>query len=277
MEKGNRNRPKHLAAPRQGAVSPTPGRVRGGAYSLYILPPETREITEQDLSRFPPVPLGDEGAARAWMKGMKTGMPGKRKKRRQLIGDLLFYAALMAFVFGVFLLRGSWNDAPTTFMGFSAMRVQTGSMESEIPQGSLIITRYVDPNTLKIGDDITYLSGLNTTVTHRIVAVTENYEGSGQRAFTTQGVMNAAPDSLLVPAVNVVGKVVFHSLPLGKFFNFVKEYWPWLLTLAVLAAGLCKALQVIVRENKKDRAQKRAARQRRRAPPAKQAGGSEGI
>ena len=44
----------------------------------------------------------------------------------------------------------------------------------------------------------------------RIVGIIENYENTGQRAFTTQGIMNAQPDKQPVPAVNVVGKVVFH-------------------------------------------------------------------
>ena len=66
------------------------------------------------------------------------------------------------------------------------------------------------PNTLQIGDDITYMANQTTSVTHRIVGIMENYENTGQRAFEAQGVMNSEPDRQPVPAVNVVGKVVYH-------------------------------------------------------------------
>ena len=75
--------------------------------------------------------------------------------------------------------------------------------------------------------------------------------GSGQPAFTTQGVANNSPDSRPVPAQNVVGKVIFCSLFLGKVLTFLRQYWPWL--LAVLLAGLCASLRVVIQESRKDR------------------------
>ncbi len=251
-------KPTHYT-PRRLAAVPPPDPQREGeqTYSLYILPADPAELTAEDLSRFPSVPLGDEAAARAFLD--RTGeapIPErprapeeKRKRRRQFLGDILFYLALTVFVLGVFLFRGSGDGAPATFMGFSAMRVLTGSMQSVIPQGSLIITRSVDPATLEIGDDITYLAGVDTTVTHRVVGITENYAGTGARAFTTQGVMNESPDHLLVPAANVVGKVIFHNLALGKILHFVRQYWTWLLVLLVLTLGLCKSLRIVFRES----------------------------
>ena len=115
------------------------------------------------------------------------------------------------------------------------MIVLTESMQSEIPKGSLVIAKQVDPNTLQIGDDITYMANQTTSVTHRIVGINENYENTGQRAFQTQGIMNDQPDSQPVPAVNVVGKVVFHSETLGVVASFIGSYWPLLLfALAVV-------------------------------------------
>ena len=126
----------------------------------------------------------------------------------------------------------------------SAFTVLSGSMESEIPKGSLVVTKQVDPSELQIGDDITYLSNPTTTITHRIVGITENYADTGQRAFTTQGVMNSAPDKQPVPAANVVGKVMYHSLFVGRAVSFLKEHWLVLLVLAVLLLGLLRALKV---------------------------------
>jgi len=171
-----------------------------------------------------------------------------------LLGDVAYYLALVAFVVGVFLFRGAGGGAPVRVMGFSAMRVLTGSMGEVLPQGSLIITRAVDPNKLEVGDDITYMASEETTVTHRIVGITEDYMETGERAFTTQGTENASPDGAPVPAQNVVGKVIFHSLVLGKIFGFLRAQWPWVLALTALGAGLIAALRVLVQEEKKERA-----------------------
>jgi len=179
------------------------------------------------------------------------GGPGAR--RWALLGDILYYLGLAAFVLGVFLFRGAGGGPPAQVLGFSAMRVLTTSMGEELPQGSLIITRSVDPNELQIGDDITYFISEDITVTHRIVGVTEDYIGSGQPAFTTQGIANSSPDARLVPAQNVVGKVIFHSLFLGQLFAFLRAQWPWLLILAILCVGLYASLRVVIQESKKDR------------------------
>ena len=179
------------------------------------------------------------------------GEPGAR--RRAILGDILYYLGLVAFVLAVFLFRGTGDGPPARVLGFSAMRVLTTSMGDELPQGALIITYETPPEDLKIGDDVTYLAGENTTVTHRIVGITEDYMGSGQPAFTTQGVANNSPDSRPVPAQNVVGKVIFCSLFLGKVLTFLRQYWPWLLILAVLLAGLCASLRVVIQESRRER------------------------
>ncbi len=217
-------------------------------YSLYILPEGARTIEDEDLSRFPPSPLGEEAAARAWL-ARAEGPAEEPGDRRGFWLDLAYYVLLAALVVGAFLFRGVGGGQPVSLLGFSAMQVLTTSMGEELPQGSLIVVRSVDPNSLKLGDDITYLAGQNTTITHRIIDITENYSGSGQRAFLTQGVANSEPDSLRIPAANVVGKVIFHSLYLGLALGFVRDHWIWLAVLLVLGLGLMKALGVVSKES----------------------------
>lgn len=237
------------------AVAPDPPPT--GRYSLYILPENARTVTAADLARFPPAPLGEESEAREWLENLNQGPPAK-KKRHRVLSDLLFYVVLAAFVLGVFLIRGAGDGAPVTFMGFSAMRVLTASMGEEIPQGSLIITRHLDPTELKIGDDITYLAGKDTTITHRIIEITEHYGDTGERAFVTQGVANPEPDSLYVLAANVVGKVIFHNLALGKALYFIREHWVWLLIFLGLLLGLYESLRIVFQESGTGRGDKKA-------------------
>ncbi|MGN0537317.1 MAG: signal peptidase I [Acutalibacteraceae bacterium] len=171
----------------------------------------------------------------------KSELRPKTKKKRGLWKDIVFYSVLVALVIGAVMLRG--NGAVNSFAGYSAFTVLSESMESEIPKGSLVITQQVDPHDLKIGDDITYMNGSTSTITHRIVGIIEKYQDTGQRAFVTKGIMNAASDKDPVPAVNVVGKVIFHNYQLGQIFEFISQYWFLIILFLLLFAGFFAAIR----------------------------------
>lgn len=171
------------------------------------------------------------------------------KKKFGWLKELLFYAALLAIIVGAFFIRSNADGQPMLIGGFSAFVVQTGSMQAEIPKGSLVITRQVDPKSLQVGDDITFMANQTATITHRIIGITENFNETGQRAFETQGIMNKTPDKNPVPAANVVGKVIFHSEVVGLMAAFVGNHWPILIFVIVVIAGL---FFVLKRINKDD-------------------------
>lgn len=173
-------------------------------------------------------------------------LPEKRPQRHRKWGDILFYGVLLVVVVVVLVWKGNTTSSVRTFAGFSAFTVLSGSMEKEIPKGSLILVRQVDPNTLQVGDDITYMKDAETTITHRIVEIIEDDPQTGQRFFRTQGIMNAEPDQELVAAVNVVGKVVFHSYAAGQVASVVSRYWHLVMLFLLLFGGLYTALSTWV-------------------------------
>jgi len=120
------------------------------------------------------------------------------------------------------------------------MTVLTRSMHDVLPQNALIVTRSVDPHTLQIGDDITFLTPQNTTITHRIVDVVPNYRNTGAPGFQTQGTMNPRPDAEIVPAVNVVGQVIFHNLMIGNAVLFIRT------NLILVGVMLAIAVAIII-------------------------------
>ena len=179
-----------------------------------------------------------------------------KKKRFVWIGEIFFYSMLILLVLGAFFIRSSSKGRPITIAGYSAFTVLTGSMEKEIPKGSLVISKSVDPKTLKIGDDITFMSGPNSTITHRIIGITEKYLDTNQRAFETQGIMNANPDKELVPAVNVVGKVVYHNKRVGDIANFVGDNWPFMIFILIVSIALFAILNHIFKEGSSEKSVK---------------------
>ncbi|MCL2864815.1 MAG: hypothetical protein FWE25_04640, partial [Lachnospiraceae bacterium] len=100
----------------------------------------------------------------------------KRVYKKLQINGVLFYIVLVAVLVGVFFLtREEEAGIPRHIAGFSVTRVLTGSMQSEIPQHSLIITRQVDPQEIRVGDDITFLVSETRTMTHRVILIYEDY------------------------------------------------------------------------------------------------------
>ena len=168
----------------------------------------------------------------------------KKKKALSVIRNIVFYVTLVAVVLGVavFGLQEP-GAAPRSFAGHSVMTVLTGSMEPTIPRGSLVVLRQVDTNTLEEGDIISYLRANNTTVTHRIIEIIENYQGSGSRGFRLQGDNNATADAEIVKAVNVIGEITYSNVLLGRGILFVQAN----IILIVIFAVLFIALIVVIK------------------------------
>lgn len=124
-------------------------------------------------------------------------------------------------------------DQVPQVMGFSILRVLTGSMEPAIPEGSMLLVQKTDPETLRSGDVISFFSpdpsldgALNT---HRIQQVVTD---GGTLQFVTKGDANFLEDQQMVNEQQVVGKVIFVSPALGKLVRLVSN--PLVFGLAIL-------------------------------------------
>ena len=170
----------------------------------------------------------------------------KHRHKSSIISEILFYFVLALIVLLVLVFSATDNTgAPRRFLGYSGMIVLTGSMQSEIPQDSLIISKYVEPDTLKIGDDITFFRLDDAVVTHRVVAIYENYEESGKRGFGTKGVENKIADKEITTAGNVIGKVVFQNLTMGRILSLIKGNLLLCALIGALVIGLFAALRMV--------------------------------
>ncbi len=96
--------------------------------------------------------------------------------------------------------------------GYQMRAVLTGSMEPELPVGSLVIAKPIAYEEIKVGDDITYVRDESlTVVTHRVIKIVAEDE-----SVVTQGIANNTPDGE-VYYPNILGRVVF-CIPLIGYF-----------------------------------------------------------
>jgi signal peptidase I len=94
----------------------------------------------------------------------------------------------------------------------------------DLISGDLIFVKEVDPNTLKEGDIITYLSqnteSFGETITHKIRKKTTDAEGNP--GFITYGTTTGVDDDTIVTFPYILGKYETHLPKVGTFFNFLK-------------------------------------------------------
>lgn len=230
---------------------------------MDVMTAQMKELTEEvRLLRAQLANTRQESGAAEWaeVRPDVREEPNKKPKNKALniISNILFYVVIIAVVVGALLVKSSSGGRPTVIAGFSAFRVLTSSMEDVYPKGSLIVSRAVDPYELKVGDDITFMVSETSSVTHRIISITENYLDTGARGFETQGVMNEKPDKDMVAAANIVGKVIFCSKLLGELAVFTKNNWPILVFVLVVIVALITFLKWNARREEDDTAPEKA-------------------
>ena len=139
-----------------------------------------------------------------------------------------------AFVALVFLVIAANIKLP---QGYKIFVVQGGSMEPSISIGSLVITNaapsFVSPvpsTRFQKGDIITSANGKNTFVSHRVVDVVEK---NNNFFYKTKGDANKTPDQKLISENEVIGKVSWVVLYLGRLVNFIKQPLGYLLMIII--------------------------------------------
>ena len=127
-------------------------------------------------------------------------------------------------------------------LDYSRFDVASGSMQREIPKGSLVIAKHVDPVFIKIGDNITYRRQDGSTVTHKVMSIIENVGGSTSRGFITKGTENTESDPYTVLAGDVVGVVQVHIAGLGTVLSLLNKLI-WVLLIATAVVTLIAVLR----------------------------------
>jgi signal peptidase I, archaeal type len=160
----------------------------------------------------------------------------KQENKKSVISDIVFYIGLLLMVgCAVLFSHGAMGEGAAG--GYRMYEVLTTSMESVYPKGSLVFIKRTDASELIVGDDITFPRDNTNLVTHRIVEIIEDHEGSGKRAFTTKGVDNAATDRDVVLAEQVLGRVVMGIPRIGAWLAWLgSNLWSLLLVFFMFMA-----------------------------------------
>ena len=137
---------------------------------------------------------------------------------------LVVVLAVFMMVFTIVSVT-TFNSSQRTLFGYRALIVMSDSMSAtDFSAGDLVLTRYVDPDTLQPGDIIAYSSldpdSYGETITHKIRSRTTN--ASGEPGFVTYGTTTDTDDAIVVTYPYVLGKYTGRIPKAGSFFLFLK-------------------------------------------------------
>ncbi|MBQ4428051.1 MAG: signal peptidase I [Oscillospiraceae bacterium] len=130
--------------------------------------------------------------------------------------NVISIALIVIAVVALFIVVTTESGEAPNFFGYSMFRVISGSMEPELPVGSMIVVKRVEPEEVKVGDIITFFStdptlrgGVNT---HRVVDI----DNSGiDILFMTKGDANQFMDEYGAVGSNLIGVVIYDSKLIG--------------------------------------------------------------
>lgn len=147
-----------------------------------------------------------------------------------IVGCVILVPILVINLWIMFQSATNNEKVPSVF-GIKPFIVLSGSMESDIHKGDLILTKEIDPSKLKVEDIIAFRDAQNTVTTHRIIDVVVN---DGITYFITKGDNNITQDQNLVAMEDVEGIYVGRIPGIGSIMNTLSEP----VTIIVLLFGI---------------------------------------
>ena len=128
---------------------------------------------------------------------------------------IILIPMLLVNMYIIFQANTEEDKVPSIF-GYKPFIVLSGSMETEIHVGDLIITKEIDTKTLKENDVIAFRDAENTVTTHRIIDIVDN---NGKKYYVTKGDNNTSQDQNLVEPQDVEGIYITRIPAFGTILN----------------------------------------------------------
>ena len=173
-------------------------------------------------------------------------MPKKLKKIWDTVTTAL---VVLVVVFAVFLMG-------SRLVGLQVFNVISGSMEPTYSVGDLFYVKTVDPDSVRVGDPITFVLNEDLVVaTHRVVDI-----DAENRLFTTKGDANKSEDAAPVHFNNLIGVPVF-AVPLLGYVSAYIQSPPGMYVASGLGVALLAAVFVpdlLTKKEKKEEKQEEA-------------------
>lgn len=151
---------------------------------------------------------------------------------------------VLVVIFAIFLMG-------SRLVGLQVFNVISGSMEPTYSVGDLLYVKTVDPDSVRVGDPITFVLNEDLVVaTHRVVRV-----DSENRHFYTKGDANETEDAAPVHFNNLIGVPMF-AVPLLGYVSAYIQSPPGMyvaIALGVILLAVVFLPDIMTKETKKEK------------------------
>ena len=164
----------------------------------------------------------------------------KENKILKTIGNVLYtllFILVVLMLLVVVMQRATNNTIAVG--GFRMFSVATGSMIPVYEVGDVLVSKEIDGEDIKVGDDLIYQgkkgSFSGKIVTHRVISIEKKEDGNYK--IITQGVANNAADPE-IDQTQVYGKVICNVKILGLIGKLVRNVYTFYFILLIPVAVL---------------------------------------
>lgn len=180
---------------------------------------------------------------------MKKGKKWYKSVGNWLVGICCILLIIILFIniYIIFQSKTNKEQVPSVF-GYKPFIVLSGSMEGQIHKGDLILTKTVDPSTLKVNDIIAFRDAENTVTTHRIIDIVEN---NGTTQFITKGDNNSTQDRNLVSYEDVEGIYITRFSSFGSIMKSLSNPTTILALALIITMLFVVGFAISVKNDKK--------------------------
>lgn len=128
-----------------------------------------------------------------------------------VMGCLVIIVAMS--IFTMIQVKQNPNYIPT-FFGYKPLSILSGSMRPSLETGDMIFVKTIDAEKVEKGDVISYWINDDTLITHRVVGIIK--QGDGSISYRTRGDANNVEDNQLVGEEQLLGVLAF-GIPKGGY------------------------------------------------------------
>lgn len=184
--------------------------------------------------------LGEKNTAK-----IKKALPAVRVIKNIVCWILI---AVMALAIVTFLLTRASGNTPS-FFGYSLHRIVSGSMETELEVGDVLLSQAItDISEIHMGDIVTFSGGEqfdNREITHRVLVAPYD-DGRGNVVLVTKGDANESDDGE-ISVSDVKSKFVKKLGFIKWIYNFFFSVWGLVIFIFLLLLIFVDEIIIIVR------------------------------
>ncbi len=168
-----------------------------------------------------------------------------------IVACIILVPILVMNLWIMFQAKTNPKKIPDVF-GYKPFIVLSGSMETEIHKGDLIIAKKINPKKLKENDVIAFRDAENTVTTHRIIDIVED---DGQTYFITKGDNNNTQDQNMVEYKDVEGIYVLRIPNVGNMMNSLAQ--PTTILIVVMGITIIFIIGFMISNKKQQEADRK--------------------